>query len=73
MGVSQTVSALLFVGLCLYVWFGSVRKTRELTHDPRAARVDLGRGRRAVKARGRTGDLTALVARVKLNERSFSS
>ena len=27
--VSQTVSALLFVGLCLYVWFGSVRKTRE--------------------------------------------
>jgi uncharacterized oligopeptide transporter (OPT) family protein len=24
--VSQTVSALLFVGLCLYVWFGSVRK-----------------------------------------------
>ena len=25
--VSQSVSALLFVGLCLYVWFGSVRKT----------------------------------------------
>jgi len=24
--VSQIVSALLFVGLCLYVWFGSVRK-----------------------------------------------
>ena len=24
--VSQSVSALLFVGLCLYVWFGSVRK-----------------------------------------------
>ena len=23
--VSQVVSALLFVGLCLYVWFGSVR------------------------------------------------
>jgi hypothetical protein len=22
--VSQTVSALLFVGLCLYVWFGSL-------------------------------------------------
>jgi uncharacterized oligopeptide transporter (OPT) family protein len=28
-GVSQTVSAILFVGLCLYVWFGSVRRTRE--------------------------------------------
>jgi putative OPT family oligopeptide transporter len=28
-GVSQTVSALLFVGLCLYVWYGSVRKPRE--------------------------------------------
>ena len=28
-GVSQTVSATLFVGLCLYVWLGSVRKTRE--------------------------------------------
>jgi len=25
--VSQSVSALLFVGLCLYVWFSSVRKT----------------------------------------------
>lgn len=25
--VSQSVSALLFVGLCLYVWFGSLRKT----------------------------------------------
>jgi hypothetical protein len=25
-GVSQSVSALLFVGLCLYVWFGSLRK-----------------------------------------------
>ena len=24
--VSQTVSALLFVGLCLYVWFGSLQK-----------------------------------------------
>ena len=24
--VSQTVSALLFVGLCLYVWYGSQRK-----------------------------------------------
>jgi hypothetical protein len=24
--VSQTVSALLFVGLCLYVWFSSLRK-----------------------------------------------
>jgi putative OPT family oligopeptide transporter len=29
--VSQTVSALLFVGLCLYVWFGSLRKKKELT------------------------------------------
>jgi putative OPT family oligopeptide transporter len=26
--VSQSVSALLFVGLCLYVWFGSLRKER---------------------------------------------
>jgi hypothetical protein len=25
-GVSQTVSALLFVGLCLYVWYGSTRR-----------------------------------------------
>jgi hypothetical protein len=25
--VSQSVSALLFFGLCLYVWFGSLRKT----------------------------------------------
>jgi putative OPT family oligopeptide transporter len=25
-GVSQTVSALLFVGLCLYVWLGSTRR-----------------------------------------------
>ncbi len=25
-GVSQTLSALLFVGLCLYVWFGSTRR-----------------------------------------------
>jgi len=24
--VSQIVSALLFVGLCLYVWFGSLKK-----------------------------------------------
>ena len=24
--VSQTVSALMFVGLCLYVWFSSLRK-----------------------------------------------
>jgi putative OPT family oligopeptide transporter len=28
-GVSQSVSALLFVGLCIYVWYGSVRRTRE--------------------------------------------
>ena len=26
--VSQSVSALLFVGLCLYLWFGSLRKER---------------------------------------------
>jgi hypothetical protein len=26
-GVSQSVSALMFVGLCLYVWFGSLKKT----------------------------------------------
>jgi putative OPT family oligopeptide transporter len=29
-GVSQTVSAALFVGLCLYVWFGSLRRGKEL-------------------------------------------
>ena len=28
--VSQMVSALLFVGLCLYVWYGSLKKGREL-------------------------------------------
>jgi putative OPT family oligopeptide transporter len=28
--VSQFVSALLFVGLCLYVWFGSLRKERAI-------------------------------------------
>jgi putative OPT family oligopeptide transporter len=28
--ISQTVSALLFVGLCLYVWFGSLKKVREI-------------------------------------------
>lgn len=28
--VSQTVSALLFVGLCLYLWYGSLKKGREL-------------------------------------------
>jgi putative OPT family oligopeptide transporter len=27
--VSQSVSALLFIGLCLYVWFGSLRKEKE--------------------------------------------
>ncbi len=27
--VSQTVSALLFVGLCLYIWWGSTRPVRE--------------------------------------------
>jgi putative OPT family oligopeptide transporter len=29
MGVSQSVSALLFVGLCLYVWFGSLNQGKE--------------------------------------------
>ena len=28
--VSQSVSALLFIGLCLYVWFGSLRKERAI-------------------------------------------
>jgi putative OPT family oligopeptide transporter len=28
--VSQTVSALMFVGLCLYVWYGSLKKRKEL-------------------------------------------
>jgi hypothetical protein len=28
LGVSQTVSALLFVGLCLYVWWGSTRRAK---------------------------------------------
>ena len=28
-GVSQTVSAILFVGLCVYVWRGAARRTRE--------------------------------------------
>jgi putative OPT family oligopeptide transporter len=27
--MSQTVSALLFVGLCVYIWYGSLRRTRE--------------------------------------------
>jgi len=27
--MSQTVSALLFVGLCAYIWYGSLRRTRE--------------------------------------------
>ncbi len=27
--ISQTISALLFVGLCLYVWFGSLQKVKE--------------------------------------------
>ena len=27
--ISQTVSALLFIGLCLYVWFSSLRKVKE--------------------------------------------
>lgn len=28
--VSQTVSALLFVALCLYLWFGALRKEKEV-------------------------------------------
>ena len=28
--ISQSVSAILFVGLCLYVWFGSLKKVREV-------------------------------------------
>ncbi|MGZ4788236.1 MAG: OPT family oligopeptide transporter [Terriglobales bacterium] len=28
--VSQTVSAIMFVGLCVYVWFGSLRRKKEL-------------------------------------------
>jgi uncharacterized oligopeptide transporter (OPT) family protein len=28
--VSQSVSALFFVGLCIYVWFGSLKKEKEL-------------------------------------------
>lgn len=28
--VSQTVSALMFVGLCLYMWFGSLRNEKEI-------------------------------------------
>jgi putative OPT family oligopeptide transporter len=27
--ISQTISALLFIGLCLYVWFGSLKKVKE--------------------------------------------
>ena len=26
--ISQTVSALLFVGLCVYVWFGSLKSEK---------------------------------------------
>jgi len=29
--VSQSISALMFVGLCLYVWFGSMKKEKEIT------------------------------------------
>jgi len=28
--ISQSVSALLFVGLCMYVWFGSLKKVKEV-------------------------------------------
>jgi len=27
--VSETVSAVLFIGLCLYLWYGSLRRTKE--------------------------------------------
>jgi membrane associated rhomboid family serine protease len=27
--VSQSVSALMFVGLCIYVWFGSLKREKE--------------------------------------------
>jgi uncharacterized oligopeptide transporter (OPT) family protein len=27
---SQSISALMFVGLCLYVWFGSLKKEKEM-------------------------------------------
>ena len=27
--ISQTVSALFFVGLCCYVWFGALKKEKE--------------------------------------------
>jgi hypothetical protein len=27
--ISQSVSALLFVGLCCYVWFGAVKKEKQ--------------------------------------------
>ena len=28
--ISQSVSALLFVGLCVYVWFGAVKKEKQI-------------------------------------------
>jgi membrane associated rhomboid family serine protease len=28
--VSQSVSALMFVGLCIYVWFGSLKRDKEI-------------------------------------------
>jgi membrane associated rhomboid family serine protease len=28
--ISQIVSAVFFVGLCLYVWFGALRKGKEI-------------------------------------------
>jgi membrane associated rhomboid family serine protease len=28
--ISQSVSAILFIGLCVYVWFSSLRKPKEL-------------------------------------------
>ena len=32
-GVSQMISALMFVGLCLYLWFGSVRHTEDAGNE----------------------------------------
>lgn len=31
--ISQSVSTLLFAGLCAYLWFNSLRETREVTTD----------------------------------------
>jgi hypothetical protein len=31
--ISQTVSAVLFIGLCLYVWYGSIGSGKESIHE----------------------------------------